>query len=115
MTEGAAEQNSQDGELISKGDEKLDAREFAAVLEPLITPFTKAQEVSEKEATYRTTILAKLAEKAIYALVGVVILIIALAAYALSLGEIQLVEKIVIALLAFLGGLGAGRATNRGN
>lgn len=102
-----------DVEIISMNEENSDIQGIATILEGVVTPFAKAQEASEKEATKRTTILAKVAEKLIYAVVLIVVCVLILAAYSLSLEQNQLAEKIVIALLAFLGGLGAGRVLNK--
>ncbi|WP_045856512.1 hypothetical protein [Teredinibacter purpureus] len=105
--------DTKEGEVITKEQSASELDAIGALLEGVVTPFAQAQETSEKEATKRAGILAGVANKAIYALFGISALILALSAYALSQGSEGLAEKMVIALLAFFGGLGAGKAANK--
>jgi len=105
--------NTKEGEVIPKSTSEEEFKGIASVLEGVVAPFAKAQEISEQEATKRTTILASVASKIIYALVGIAAVALILAGYALSNGNEDFAEKIVIALFAFLGGLGAGKASSK--
>lgn len=108
-----SEVNSDECEIITKEQSASELEGITALLEGVVTPFAKSQEVSEQEATKRASIMAGVANKAIYALFGVATLILLLAGYAISQGNDAIAEKMVIALLAFFGGLGAGKASSK--
>lgn len=100
-------------EVVYKDANSNEINDIGALIQGVVTPFSQAQETSQKESTKRAEILAGVANKAIYALFGIAALILTLAGYAVSQGNDALAEKLVIALLAFLGGLGAGKAVNK--
>ncbi|WP_271271137.1 hypothetical protein [Aliamphritea hakodatensis] len=106
------EVEAKQGEVITKEQSASELEAITALLQGVVTPFAKAQEVSEQEATKRAGIIAGVANKAILALFGVAFFVLLLAAYAVSQGNESMAEKMVIALLAFFGGLGAGKATS---
>lgn len=101
------------GEVITKDQSENELEGITALLQGVVTPFAQAQEVSEQEATKRAGILAGVANRAILALFGVALMVLVLAGYALSQGSEAMAEKMVIALLAFFGGLGAGKASSK--
>ena len=96
-----------EGDVIPKDNTANELEGITALLQGVVTPFAKAQEVSEQEATKRAGIFAGIASKAILALFGVSFFVLLLAGYALSQGSENMAEKMVIALIAFFGGLGA--------
>jgi hypothetical protein len=106
-------QETKEGDVITKDQSTSELEGISALLQGVVTPFAKAQEVSEQEATKRANIFAGVANKAIYALFGIAVLVLILSGYALSQGSEVMAEKMVIALLAFFGGLGAGKASGK--
>ena len=102
-----------EGEVVTKESSAAEIEGIASLLQGVVTPFAKAQEVSQQEATKRADILASVANKGIIAISVVAICIIFLSGYAISKGDSSLAEKMVIALLAFFGGIGAGKVTNK--
>lgn len=78
-----------------------------------MAPFAKSQAVVAQEATKQTTILAKELTKRFYVVSGLVLAIIVLAGFALYLGKDAITEKVIIAIVSFLGGLGIGRQTKK--
>jgi len=99
--------------IIAKEEPASDAESVTALIEGIVSPLLKSQETAEQEKTKRTSILAEVANKAIYALIIIAGLILLLAGYALKHGYDSFAETIVIALLAFMGGLGVGKASNK--
>lgn len=83
--------------------------EFAEVMSGITVPLAQAQETSAKEATKQAQILAGTTKVLIVGAYILATLIIGLAAYAMYQGNSSMAEKIVIALLAFLGGFGLGK------
>lgn len=106
-------EKAKEGEVLTKEQSASELDAISTLIQGIVTPFASAQETSEQEATKRANILASVASKAIYALFGVAALVLALSAYALSQGSEAMAEKMVIALLAFFGGLGAGKASSK--
>ncbi|MCF6339050.1 MAG: hypothetical protein L3J84_14080 [Gammaproteobacteria bacterium] len=102
-----------DGELLDEGHESYEIESIINLLKGVTEPLAKGQEVAEKEATKRAEIQAGVATKIIYGVILVAVLIVGLAAIALWKENSNLAEKLVIALLAFLGGLGAGKAASK--
>ena len=114
MSDSAKEDlESREAQVLTREDSEKELEGISAILEGVVTPFAQAQETSEKEATKRAGILAAVANRAILALFGVAFMVLVLAGYALSQGNDSMAEKMVIALLAFFGGLGAGKATGK--
>ena len=107
------EPEKKEGDVITKEQSASELEGITALLQGVVMPFAQAQEVSEQEATKRAGILAGVASRAILALFGVAFLVLLLAGYALSQGSEAMAEKMVIALLAFFGGLGAGKASSK--
>jgi len=101
------------GELIPKGDAEKETAALTELLRGITDPLAKSQEIAQKEETKRAEIMGKVATRFITYVFGVAVLVVFLAAAALWKGEIQLTEKIVFALLGFLGGFGFGRGISK--
>ncbi len=86
---------------------------LSVVAQNLVQPFTEAQKVSETEATKRHEISVRANSKVIYGAFGIGVLILGLAYVALFKDNSSLAEKIVVAVISFLAGLGVGRTTSR--
>ncbi|MCS4502599.1 hypothetical protein NYO91_00765 [Arhodomonas aquaeolei] len=86
--------------------------EFAQVMQGITQPIADAQETAAKEATERAKVTASTVRILIIGAYVVGALIIGLAAYALALGDSDMAEKVIVALLAFLGGFGLGKGAN---
>lgn len=103
---------AKEGEVMPQDSTDDELQNITSAIESITTPIAKAHEISETEASKRTVIFAGVAIKIIYALFGFATLAILLAGYALYNGNEDFAEKIIIALFAFLGGLGAGKASS---
>ena len=101
-------QESPTGELVEHG-EQSDVEAFAGLIRSLSEPLANSQVVTAQEATKQTQIMADTARSLFRGLIGIALSVVFLAAAALYSGEVQLTEKIVIALLGFLGGFGVGK------
>ena len=106
-------ESKKEAQLLTREESEKELEGISAILEGVVTPFAQAQETSEKEATKRASIVATVANRAILALFGIAFMILVLAGYALSQGNESMAEKMVIAMLAFFGGLGAGKASGK--
>lgn len=78
-----------------------------------VTPFAESQTVVAQETTKQTEIIAGTKLKMFWGLCGLVALIIGLAVYALYLGKGDITEKVIIAIVSFLGGLGFGKQAGK--
>lgn len=104
---------STNGELVEKDDAQIEIESITGLLKGITEPLAKGQEIAEKEATKRTEILAGVATKMIYGAILIAVLVVLLAAFAIWKENSDLAEKLVIALFAFLGGMGAGKAVSK--
>ncbi|EGQ9892841.1 TPA: hypothetical protein RUZ63_003588 [Vibrio cholerae] len=99
-------------ELIEKQPHS-ETEAFAALIKNISTPITESQIIVAKETTRQTEIIAKTTKSLFMGLIGIAFTIVLLAGFALFKGETQLTEKIIIALIGFLGGFGAGKSASR--
>ncbi|WP_027714111.1 hypothetical protein [Desulfuromonas sp. TF] len=84
------------------------------LLKGVTEPLAKSQDIAQQEATKRAEILGRVTSKFLMYVFSVAVLVVLLAGMALFKGEVQLTEKIIIALLGFLGGFGFGRGFGKG-
>ena len=98
-----------EAEVIPSASADVEFINFTEAMKGLVEPFAKSQETSQIEATKRVEIISKLASRLFLKIFVIGVLVIILAGIALFRGNIQLTEKIIIALFAFLGGMGFGR------
>jgi hypothetical protein len=102
--------DAREGDVIAKGEDSESLEGIAQILEGVVTPFAKSQDVAQKEATERTKIFAGIASKLIVALVIISVFVFTLAGISMFYDNGDLAEKIVIGFFAFLGGIGTGRS-----
>lgn len=81
---------------------------FSELIKGVVEPFTESQKVVAIETTKQTEITSKSRTKMFYGVCVLVTLIIVLAGIALLRGKDQITEKIIIAIVSFLGGIGFG-------
>jgi len=79
---------------------------LSEVIKGAITPFAESQKVVAEETTKQTEIISNAKLKMFWGICGLVTLIILLAGFALYLGKEGITEKVLIAIVSFLGGLG---------
>jgi len=79
------------------------------LVEGIAEPLVKGQ----IEETKRAELLVGLYEKLANKLFWIVVIILAIAGLALWKGETQLTEKVIIALIGFIGGLGIGKSMGK--
>ena len=83
------------------------------LLKEIIEYISNAQLEANKQNTKQTEIIAKSTNRFFSGVFIIATMILFLAAIALFQDKDQITEKIIIALLAFLGGLGAAKSINR--
>lgn len=86
---------------------------FAGLIRSLSEPIANSQVVVAQETTKQTKIVADTTKSLFKGLIGIAFSVVVLAGLALYQGEVQLTEKIVIALLGFLGGFGVGKSASK--
>lgn len=106
-------ESNTNGELVEKDDTQIEIESITGLLKGITEPLAKGQETAEQEATKRTEILAGVATKMIYGAILIAVLVVLLAAFAMWKENSNLAEKLVIALFAFLGGMGAGKTVSK--
>lgn len=102
--------------IVTKASEAsaFDIDTIGKMMQGVFSPLAKSQEVVAKESTRQTEIIAKETTK-VYLIFGFLgALIISIAGAAMFLDKDQITEKIIIAVLSFLGGLGIGKVGRRG-
>lgn len=90
-----------------------DVEAFAGLIKSISEPIANSQVVVAQETTKQTQIIANTTKSLFRGLIGVAFAVVVLAGIALFKGEAQLTEKIVIALLGFLGGFGVGKSSSK--
>ncbi|MEQ4617630.1 MAG: hypothetical protein ABN482_06235 [Corticimicrobacter sp.] len=100
-------------EIMRKPTEERNLELLAALASNLAQPFAESQKVVATEATKRHEISAKAGSRMIFGAFLIGVLIIDLAYMSLYQGNAGLAEKIVVAVIGFLAGLGVGRTTSK--
>ncbi|MFI2810947.1 hypothetical protein [Microbulbifer sp. JSM ZJ756] len=101
-----------EGEVVaSNNHEEVEA--FAGLIRSLAEPITTSQIEVAKETTKQTQIISGITKSLLRGVFGIAFSIVLIAAFALFKGEAQLAEKVIFALLGFLGGFGFGKSSNR--
>lgn len=93
-------------------DDSIDVVQISALSEAFkgaITPLAESQKYIAQETTRQTEIISDAKLKMFWGVCVLVTLIIALAAFALYLNKDDITEKVLIAIVSFLGGLGFGK------
>jgi hypothetical protein len=97
-------------EVLDPGAAVPQLKEVEDLITSMAAPWAEVDKVREMELTKRHAISAGITRAVVYAALAIVLVILGLAFVALLLSKTELAEKIVIALLGFLGGLGVGRS-----
>lgn len=86
---------------------------LSELIKGAVTPFAESQTVAAQEATKQTEIIASTKLKMFWGVCVLAAFIILLAGYALFLGKDGITEKVLIAVVSFLGGLGFGKQVGK--
>ena len=102
--------------IVQGGGEPVDIQAVAGLFRGLIEPFAKSQEFAESEKTKRVQIEAATLTSFLRYSFGLAAMILAIAVVALFLGKDQFAEKVVFAVIGFVGGFafGKGSQTHKG-
>lgn len=93
--------------------ELVEVSAVSEIIKGAVEPFAESQKVIAIESTKQTEIIVNAKTKMFWGICGLVTLIIVLAAFALYLDKDQVTEKIIIAIVSFIGGLGFGKQSNK--
>ena len=99
-------------EVVGK-EASSEVEAFASLIKSISEPIANSQVIVAQETTKQTQIVANTTKSLFRGLIGVAFAVVILAGLALFKGETQLTEKIVIALLGFLGGFGVGKSASK--
>jgi len=105
------EKETEGVEVLKEQNSEVEA--LSGLLKNITEPMANSQVVAAKEATKQTKIIADTTRTVFRGLIGVAFAVIILAGVALVMKETQVTEKIVIALLGFLGGFGLGKSSGK--
>lgn len=86
---------------------------IGSIFRGMVEPLAASQVDVARETTRQTEIIANSTSKFFNGVFAIAGMIVVLAGAALFLGKDQITEKIIIALLAFLGGFGVGKSMKR--
>ena len=95
-------------ELDSTGD-LVEISAVSEIIRGAVEPFAESQKVAAIEGTNQTKIIVGAKLKMFWGVCYLVTLILILAGLALYLDKDSITEKIIIAIVSFLGGLGIGK------
>ncbi|MCG7968581.1 MAG: hypothetical protein JAY63_18495 [Candidatus Thiodiazotropha taylori] len=101
-----------EGELV-QNQPSADAEALAGLVRSISEPIAEAQTIAAKEATKQNEIAAKTNKTVFLGLVAVALSVVLVSVLALYEGQTQLKEKILMALVGFMGGFGVGKVTSR--
>lgn len=98
---------------VQPGTSDKDVQMIAAAIGSFAQPLAEAQKIAAVEATKQAEIIADVTKSVYRGFFYLSVLIIILAAIAMLTGKDQMAEKLVFALLGFLGGLGFAKWVQR--
>ena len=98
--------------VVVQGSEPVDVQAIAGLFQGLVTPIAKSQEYAEAEKTKRVQIEANTTTSFLRYSFGLATIILAIAVAALFLGKDQLSEKIIFAVVGFIGGFAFGKGAH---
>lgn len=87
----------------------VEVQAIASLVKGFVEPFARSQETAETEKTKRAQIEANVASTVLRYSFGLAGVLVVIAALALALGKDQLTEKIVFAVVGFMGGFAFGK------
>ncbi len=99
----------------SDSPELVEVNAVSEIIRGAVEPFAEGQKIVAIETTKQTEIIANAKTKMFWGICVLTALIIFLAAFALYLDKDQITEKVLIAIVSFLGGLGVGKQVNKSN
>lgn len=97
--------------VIVQGSEPIDVQAIAGLLQGLVQPIAKSQEYAEAEKTRRVQIEANTTTSLLRYSFGLAVVILCIAALALVLDKDQLAEKVIFAVVGFVGGFAFGKSS----
>lgn len=99
---------------VVQGGAPVEVQAIAALVQGFVEPLARSQETAETEKTKRTQIEAKISATLLHYSFGLAGVLVIIAALALFLGKDQLTEKIIFAVVGFMGGFAFGKAAPHG-
>ena len=93
--------------------ELVEVSAVSEIIKGAVEPFAESQKVVAVESTKQTEIIVNAKTKMFWGVCGLIALIILLATFALYLGKDQITEKVLIAIVSFIGGLGLGKQSTK--
>ncbi len=93
----------------------VELQALGAVIKGLVEPFADSQKTTEFEKTKRTQIEADTSRTMLRYSFGLAFFLVIVAVVALALGKDQLTEKIIFAVVGFIGGFGFGKISPHGS
>lgn len=96
--------------VVVQGSDPVDVQAIAGLLQGLVLPIAKSQEYAEAEKTKRVQIEANTTTSLLRYSFGLAATILAIAVLALVLGKDQLAEKVIFAVVGFVGGFAFGKS-----
>ena len=94
---------------VVQGGEPVEVQAIASLIKGFVEPIARSQEVAEIEKTKRTQIEANVSSLILRYSFGLAGALVVIAALALFLGKDQLTEKIIFAVVGFIGGFAFGK------
>jgi len=89
--------------------ELVEVSAVSEIIKGAVEPFAESQKIAAIESTKQTEIIVNAKTKMFWGVCVLTGLIILLATYALYLDKDQITEKVIIAIVSFIGGLGIGK------
>jgi hypothetical protein len=89
--------------------EVVDMASIGEMFRGVVEPLAEGQKAAAIERTKQTEIISKERTKKFWGACAIAGAVVVIAAIALYLGKDQLTEKILIAIVSFLGGIGFGK------
>jgi hypothetical protein len=108
----ASEFEPGEGRAVAADSDNGQVANLAAIIQAAVTPFAQSQETVARETTRQAQIIANSKTVVVKWIGAIAILVLVLAGCALFLGKDQLTEKVIVAILGFLGGVGYGKSTS---
>lgn len=117
MNRNQRNQSSIDDESIQvpmqQHEDQTQITQIADMVKGAIEPFAQSQSIAAQEGTKQTQILSNERTKMFIGAAILVGMILVIACIALFLNKDAITEKILIAVVSFLGGLGVGRQATK--
>ena len=99
---------------VVQGGEPVEVQAIAGLIRGLVEPLARSQEFAESEKTKRVQIEARITSSFLRYSFGLATVILCISVAALFLDKDQLAEKIIFAVVGFIGGFAFGKSSKRG-